>query len=180
MSSNIKKSQDISNFLHAFLALNTLFALYLCLRHQLQVNEIRFLHCFNVRIRTLNPTDLAIKQDSNRFNIIQDIVRKRWRAAIWRDRAPRSQSLQMHCGWNEHRSQSAQVHRTLSGTWGLAHKLSLHSTFQRCLRKLANLGRLHCTVYVPTHVPISVLSADIRVAKPAPAPNRQNETQDFS
>ena len=29
-----------------------------------------------------NPTHLAVKPDSNRFNFILDIVLKRWRAAI--------------------------------------------------------------------------------------------------
>ena len=41
------------------------------------------------------------------------------------------------------------------------------------LKVCANLGRLHCAVYVST----AFLSAGI--ATPAPAPDGKNETQDF-
>ena len=116
-------------------------------KHQ-NVERSAFSMCYIMKLRrmkiqdpddgVLNPTHLAVKPDSNRFNIILDIVLKRWRAAIWRyraERAPQSQSLQMLCGWNEHRSEPLNQHRKRSGTWGLVHKPSLDPTFQRCLRK---------------------------------------------
>ena len=60
-------------------------------KHQ-NVERPLFSKCYIMKLRRMqiqdpddgvsNPTHLAVKPDFNRFNIILDIVLKRWRAAI--------------------------------------------------------------------------------------------------
>ena len=96
-----------------------------------------------------DPTDLGEKLDYNLFNIITDIVRKCWRAEIWKDCAPRIQNSQMFCSSNDHRSANRIQHRTRSGTCGSVHKPSFDSTFQLSLRNSANPCGLCCAMLVP-------------------------------